>query len=321
VSQQQNANKLRQGLQREDLFTVVSELFMTDTARYADIILPAALQGEQYDLQVTWGHLYVMLNQPAIGLPGECAPNVEMFRRLAKTMGFDDDYWSMSDDELLRRMYDWNAPAMQGITLEKLKEVGWMRLNVGLPGERAPHAEGNFKTPSGKCEFKASAAANGNFIVPVWRNGYTEMQSGEPVDAVPNFIPPIEAGANGDLSRRFPLALVSPKPHAFLNSQYANEPMQQRHMGEPYVVVHPKDAMARNIRQGDYVRVFNDRGSFEGRAEVSEDVFEGLAMSPLGYWPNLTRNGSAVNSTTSSRHCNLGGAGTQSDNRVEIARI
>lgn len=321
VSQQQNANKLRQGLEREDLFTVVSELFMTDSARYADIILPAALQAEQYDLQVTWGHLYVMLNQPAIGLPGECVPNVEMFRRLAKTMGFDDDYWSMSDDELLRRMYDWDAPAMQGITLEKLKELGWMRLNVGLPDARAPHAEGNFKTPSGKCEFKASAAANGNFIVPVWRNGYTEMQSGDPVDPVPNFIPPIEAGANGELSRRYPLALISPKPHAFLNSQYANEPMQQRHMGEPYVVVHPKDAMARNIRQGDYVRVFNDRGSFEGRAEVSEDVFEGLAMSPLGYWPNLTRNGSAVNSTTSSRHCNLGGAGTQSDNRVEIARI
>lgn len=321
VSQQQNANKLRQGLEREDLFTVVSELFMTDSARYADIILPAALQAEQYDLQVTWGHLYVMLNQPAIGLPGECVPNVEMFRRLAKTMGFDDDYWSMSDDELLRRMYDWDAPAMQGITLEKLKELGWMRLNVGLPDARAPHAEGNFKTPSGKCEFKASAAANGNFIVPVWRNGYTEMQSGDPVDPVPNFIPPIEAGANGELSRRYPLALISPKPHAFLNSQYANEPMQQRHMGEPYVVVHPKDATARNIRQGDYVRVFNDRGSFEGRAEVSEDVFEGLAMSPLGYWPNLTRNGSAVNSTTSSRHCNLGGAGTQSDNRVEIARI
>jgi anaerobic selenocysteine-containing dehydrogenase len=311
VSQQQNANKVREGLMREDLFTVVSELFMTDTARYADIILPAALQAEQYDLQVTWGHLYVMLNQPAIDLPGECVPNVEMFRRLAKTMGFDDDYWSMSDDELLTRMYDWSAPAMQGITLEKLKEVGWMRLNVGLPGMRAPHAEGNFKTPSGKCEF----------IVPVWRNGYTEMQSGAPVDPVPNFIPPVEAGANGDLSRRFPLALISPKPHAFLNSQYANEPLQQRRQGEQFVVIHPKDARARNIADGDYVRVFNDRGAFEGRAEVSEDVFEGLAMSPLGYWPNLTRNGSAVNSTTSSGHCNLGGAGTQSDNRVEIARI
>ena len=182
VSQQQNANKLIQGLKREDLFTVVSEIFMTDTARYADIILPATLQAEQYDLAVTWGHLYVMLNQPAISPPGECVPNVEMFRRLARTMGFDDDYWKMSDDELLMKMYDRNAPAMQGITLEKLKDVGWMRLNVGAPGERTPHAEGNFKTPSGKCEFKASAAANGNFIVPVWRNGYNEMQPGDPVD-------------------------------------------------------------------------------------------------------------------------------------------
>jgi anaerobic selenocysteine-containing dehydrogenase len=315
VSQQQNANRIVEGLKREDLFTVVSELFMTDTARYADIILPSTLQGEQYDLQVTWGHLYVMLNQPAIPAPGECVPNVEMFRRLAKTMGFDDDYWSMSDDELLMNMYDWNAPALQGITLEQLKEKGWMRLNVGLPHERAPHAQGNFKTPSGKCEFKSGAAAIGNFVVPVWRNGYTEMQSGEPVDPVPNYIPPAEGG------ERFPLNLLSPKPHAFLNSQYANEPMQQRRMGEPFVLIHPKDAMARNIRPGDYVRVWNERGTFEGRAEISEDVMEGLAMSPLGYWPNLTRNGSAVNSTTSSRHSNLGGAGTQSDNRVEIARI
>ena len=166
VSQQQNANKLIQGLKREDLFTVVSEIFLTDTARYADIILPAALQGEQYDLAVTWGHLYVMLNQPAISPPGECVANIDMFRRLAKTMGFNDDYWSMSDDELLMKMYDWNAPAMKGITLDKLKDVGWMRLNVGAPGERAPHAEGNFKTPSGKCEFKASAAANGNSSCP-----------------------------------------------------------------------------------------------------------------------------------------------------------
>jgi anaerobic selenocysteine-containing dehydrogenase len=92
-------------------------------------------------------------------------------------------------------------------------------------------------------------------------------------------------------------------------------------MGEQRVMIHPKDAAARSIRDGDYVRVFNDRGAFEGRAELSDDVMEGLAMANLGYWPSLTRNGSAVNATTSSRHCNLGGAGTQSDNRVEIARI
>jgi len=321
VSQQQNANKLIQGLSREDLFTIVSELCMTDTARYADIILPATLQAEQYDLAVTWGHLYVMLNQPAISPPGECVPNVEMFRRLAKTMGFDDDYWKMRDDGLLMKMYDWNAPALQGITLEKLKEVGWMRLNVGAPGQRAPHAEGNFKTPSGKCEFKASAAANGNFIVPVWRNGYNEMQPGDPVDPVPDYIPPVEvSGADAALAKRYPINLISPKPHAFLNSQYANEPVQQRRQGEQTVVVHPNDAAVRNIKNGDYIRVFNDRGSFQGKAELSTDVQEGLAVANLGYWPGLSRSGSAVNATTSSSHCNLGGAGCQSDNRVEIAR-
>jgi len=159
-----------QGLQREDLFTVVSELFITDTARYADLLLPAAMQGEQYDLMVTWGHLYMMLNQPAIPAPGECIPNVELFRHLAKTMGFTDSYWDMTDDEMLLDFYDWSAPALAGITLDLLKERGYMRLNVGDPDKRAPHAEGNFKTPSGKCEFKSSVTAN--FVVPVWRSMY-----------------------------------------------------------------------------------------------------------------------------------------------------
>ncbi|MGH8503700.1 MAG: molybdopterin-containing oxidoreductase family protein [Gammaproteobacteria bacterium] len=319
VSQQQNANKLIEGLKREDLFTVVSELFVTDTARYADIILPASLQGEQYDLQVTWGHLYVMLNQPAIEPPGECVPNIDMFRRLAKTMGFDDEYWDLTDDEWLSQAYDWNSPAMKGITLEKLKNVGWMRLNVGEPDKRAPHAKGNFKTPSGKCEFKASAAANGNFVVPVWRSGYNEMQPGDPVDPVPDYIPPVET-ADETLAKRYPISLVSPKPHAFLNSQYANEPVQQRRQGEQVVVIHSSDAARRNIKTGDYVRVFNDRGSFEGKAEVSDDVLEGLAAANLGYWLSFNRSGSAVNATTSSVHCNLGGAGSQADNRVEIAK-
>ena len=182
-----------QGLQREDLFTVVSELFITDTARYADIMLPATMQGEQYDLMVTWGHLYMMLNQPAIPAPGECIPNVELFRRLAKTMGFDDAYWDMTDDEMLLDFYDWDSPQLQGITLELLKERGFMRLNVGDPDKRAPHAEGNFKTPSGKCEFKSSAAANGNFVVPVWRSMYEGMQPGEPIDPLPDYIPPYKS--------------------------------------------------------------------------------------------------------------------------------
>jgi anaerobic selenocysteine-containing dehydrogenase len=321
ISQAPNASQIVEGLKRDDLFTVVSELFLTDTARYADILLPATMQAEQYDLMVTWGHLYVMLNQPAIPAPGECVPNIELFRRLAKTMGFDDEYWSFSDDEMLMRCYDWASPQMQGITLDLLKEKGYMRLNVGLPDKRAPHAEGGFKTPSGKCEFKSSMAANGDFVVPVWRSGYEAMQPGTPVDPVPNYIPSQEApAANPTLAGRYPLNMVSPKPHAFLNTQYGNEPLQQRRQGEQLIVINPSDAAKRQIEHGTYVRVFNDRGSFEARAELSEDVMIGLLMTNVGHWPGHNRTGTAVNSTTPPRHANLGKAGTYSDNLVEVAR-
>jgi anaerobic selenocysteine-containing dehydrogenase len=321
VSQAPCAGKIVEGLKRDDLFTVVSELFITDTAKYADILLPATMQAEQYDLMVTWGHLYVMLNQPAIPAPGECVPNIELFRRLAKTMGFDDEYWSLSEDEMLMRCYDWSAPQMQGITLDLLKEKGYMRLNVGAPDKRAPHAQGNFKTPSGKCEFESSMAANGDFVVSVWRSGYEAMQPGTPVEPVPDYIPSSEAPvASPALAARYPLNMVSPKPHAFLNTQYANEPVQQRRQGEQLIVIHPSDAAARDIVHGSYVRVFNDRGSFEARAELSEDVMAGLLVTNVGHWPGLNRTGTAVNSTTPPRHANLGKAGTFSDNLVEVAR-
>ena len=317
VSQAPHASQVVRGLMREDLFTVASDLFVTDTAKYADILLPAAMQAEQYDLMVTWGHLYMMLNQPAIDPPGECVANIEMFRRLAQAMGFDDEYWSLPLDEMLRRSYDWDAPALQGITLEQLKERGWMRLNVGTPDVRRPHAEGQFKTPSGKCEFAASAAAGGDFVVPVWRSGYEGMQPGTPVDPVPNYIPSAETTQPTE-GGRYPLSLVSPKPHAFLNTQYGNEPTQQRRQGEQVVVIHPADAQARRIMSGSYVQVFNDRGGFAARAELSEDVPAGLMMTNVGHWPGLNRTGTAVNSTTAPRHANLGKAGVYSDNRVDV---
>lgn len=321
VSQAPSQAKIVAGLLREDLFTVVSELFVTDTARYADILLPATMQAEQYDLMVTWGHLYMMINEPAIPRPGECVPNVELFRRLAKTMGFTDAYWDMTDDEMLQAFYDWDSPQLKGITLAQIKEDGYRRLNVGDPDKRVPHAQGNFKTPSGKCEFKASAAENGNFVVPVWRSMYEAMQPGEPVDPVPDYIPPFEAPESApNLAGRYPLNMVSPKPHAFLNTQYANERVQQRRQGEQTVLVHPRDAAARDIRGGDYVRVFNDRGSFEGRAELSEDVMPGLVLANVGYWPSLNRGGTSVNAISADKHSSLGQAGTYSDNLVEVAR-
>ena len=322
VSQAPNTSELVRGLKREDLFTVASELFITDTAKYADILLPAAMQGEQYDIMVTWGHLYLEMNMPAIKPRGECLPNIDMFRRLAKTMGFDDDYWDMSDDEWLTKAYDWDAPALQGITLDILKQDGWKRLNVGLPHERAPHAEGNFKTPSGKCEFASSMAAGGNMVLEVWRSGYAGMQVGGYVDPVPNYIPPHdEIDDDGVDTGRFPLRMISPKPHAFLNTQYGNEKMQQGHQGEQRIMISAADAESRSIADGSYVRVFNDRGTFEALALVSADVEAGLMVTNVGHWPGLNRTGTAVNSTTPQRHANLGQAGAYSDNCVQVEPV
>jgi anaerobic selenocysteine-containing dehydrogenase len=308
------------GLLRDDLFTVVSDHFINDTAKFADLVLPATMQAEQLDIMVTWGHLYVSLNQPAIPVPGECVPNVELFRRLAKTMGFDDDYWDRTDEQMLIDFHDWDAPAMQGITWEKLKGVGYMRLNVGAPDTRAPHAEGNFPTPSGKCEFKSSLAEDGIFVVPVWRSMYEAMQPGGYVDPLPDYVPPFESPhSNPELAKRFPLNIVSPKPHAFLNSQYGNAADKQRAQGEQLVFLHPADAAARGIGQGEIVRVFNDRGEFRGPAHLENSLMPGLIMANVGHWQNKS-SGSTVNSITLDHHNELGNAGVYSDNLVEVAK-
>jgi anaerobic selenocysteine-containing dehydrogenase len=269
---------------------------------------------------VTWGHLYLMLNMPAIPAPGECVPNVELFRRLAKTMGFTDDYWDRTDEEMLRDFYDWDAPALKGITYDLLKERGYMRLNVGTPDQRAPHAEGNFPTPSGKCEFKSSLAEKGNFVIPVWRSMYDGFQPNDPVDPVPDYIPPFESPASSpDLAQRYPLSIISPKPHAFLNTQYANETAKQHRQGQQKVFMHPGDAAARAIRSGDLVRVFNERGSFEAPAELTTDLIPGLVMANVGYWLNANRSETAVNSISSDTSAEMGNAGSYFDNLVEVA--
>jgi anaerobic selenocysteine-containing dehydrogenase len=321
VSQGPAQAKTMQGLMREDLFTVVSDHFINDTAKFADLVLPATMQAEQLDIMVTWGHLYISLNQPAIEPPGECVPNSELFRRLARTMGFDDDYWDRTDEEMLIDFHDWDAPALQGITFEKLKEVGWMRLNVGTPEERAPHAYGNFPTPSGKCEFRSSLAEGGNFVVPVWRSMYEGMQDGGYVDPVPDYLPPFESpGSNPELAKKYPLNIVSPKPHAFLNSQYGNAADKQAAQGSQTVFIHPADAAERDIIEGEVVRVFNDRGTFCGPAVLHEALMPGLIMANVGHWQSKS-SGSTVNSITADRHSTLGNAGVYSDNLVDVEKI
>jgi anaerobic selenocysteine-containing dehydrogenase len=311
--------KLVSGLSREDLFTVVSEQFLTDTADFADIVLPATTQLEQDDIMFSWGHLFVTYNQRAIDPIGEAVPNTELFRRLAARMGFDEPLFSRTDDELIAEAFDWSHPHMAGITVDSLKEQGWQRLSVPPPDEYAPHAEGNFPTPSGKVEFVSSAAAGGNFVVPLFRQGSNDHQPGQPVDPLPHYIPPREsAHTNPELAARYPLNLLTPKSHAYLNSSFGHQAFQRQVQKEPNVIIHPDDATERGIHDGAAVRVFNDRGEFVVLAKLDDAVLPGVVVSSLGGWrkhSKATATLAAVNSTT---FADLGNAPTFSDTLVQV---
>ena len=314
--------KIIQGLAREDLFTVVSEHFVTDTARYADIVLPATTQMEQYDIMFSWGHFYLSLNQRAIAPRGEAVPNTELFRRLAAAMGLDDPFFKRSDEEMAVESLDWSSPALAGITMEQLERNGYARLKVGTPDTYAPHAQGNFPTPSGKVELKASMAAGGNFVLPLFRQGSNEFQDGTAVDPLPTYIPPQESSdTNKTLAAKYPLNILTPKNHAFLNSGYANIARQLGHAGEQYVMIHPSDARARGISEGEWIEVFNDRGRFQAEAQVSDEVRPGVIVSPLGYWASVSPGGRSANVVNASRYADLGRGPTFSDTLVEVRRV
>ena len=315
-------DKILRGLAREDLFTVVSEHFITDTARYADIVLPATTQLEQFDLMFSWGHLYLTLNEPAVEPLGDAVPNTELFRRLAAAMGFDDPFWKRSDEEMAVDALDWSSPVLEGIDLAGLRQTGFARLKVGSPDEFVPHREGNFPTPSGKLEFKSSMAAVGNMVLPLFRQGYAAMQSGEALDPLPNYIPRNESpDTNPALAARYPLSMVSPKSHALLNSSFGNLRTQMRHAGEQMVMIHPADAGSRGIPDGGQVRVFNDRGDFHAVARVTDDARPGVVVAPMGYWAKGSRNGYTVNAINPPAFADYGNAPTFSDTLVEVAGV
>lgn len=312
-------DRLIAGLQREDLFTVVSEQFMTDTADYADIVLPATTQLEQDDIMFSWGHLFVTYNHQSIEPIGEAVPNTEMFRRLAAAMGFDDPVFRRTDQEMIAEAFDWSHPNMEGITVESLKEKGWQRLNVPSPDEYSPHAEGNFPTASGKVEFVASAAAGGNFVVPLFRQGSNDHQPGQPVDALPHYIPPREsAHTNPELAARFPLNLLTPKSHAYINSSFGSQAFHRQAQKEPNVIIHPDDAEARGIADGAPVRIFNERGEFVVLAKIDDSVLPGVVVSSMGGWRKHSKAGQTLASVNPTEFADLGNAPTFSDTLVEV---
>ncbi|MFT4585462.1 MAG: anaerobic selenocysteine-containing dehydrogenase [Gammaproteobacteria bacterium] len=319
VTQAPESGKVIEGLLRDDLFFVCAEHFITDTAAYADILLPAAMGAEMEDIIIAWGHNYITYNEKCIEPPGEALPNREIFRRLAAHMGFTDEEFTWTDGECLERFVDWDSPVCQGLTLELLRNKGYQRLDVGDPNDRAPHRHGDFPTPSGKCEFRSSIASGGNFVAGPFRQMYEQMQGGEFVDPLPDYVPPRESPAtNPELAKRYPLNMISPKSHAFLNSCYANAERKIKAQGEQFVLLSATDAGSRNIHDGDVVTVFNDRGSFDGDARVTEDVNPGIIVTTLGYWAQFNRG--TVNNISSAEFADLGHAPSFSDNLVEVRK-
>lgn len=294
--------RVLEGLRRADLFTVVHELFMTDTTDYADIVLPATSQLEHFDLHKAYGHLYLTINERAIPPLHEAKCNSEVFRLLAVRLGFEEECFRETDEEIARVALRSEHPALAGLTLEAVRERGWMRLNV--PESYAPFAEGNFPTPSGKCElYSATVEALG-------------------LDGVPDFIPPQESRQSApELAARFPLALISPAAHAFLNSSFANLPKQLRQELRPFVEINPEDAAARGIETGMRVRAYNERGSCELSAVVTTRARSGVVVSPSVWWNKLSPDGKNINQLTSQTLTDMGGGATFYDALVEIERL
>ncbi len=294
-----DSKKVIDGFKREDLFTVVHEIFQTDTADYADILLPATTQLEQFDIHKSYGHLYVMANNPAIAPLGEAKPNTEVFRLLARKMGFTEACFNDSDEEIAAQAFDFSDRKMKDVNLADLKKNGWMRLNV--PSTYAPFAQGNFPTKSGKCEF------------------YSETLQKQGLDPLPDYIAPIESQQTApELAKKYPLQVISPPAHNFLNSSFANLPSFLKLAKEPYLDIHPDDAGVRGIKDGDMVSIFNERGRFSARARVTRKARNGVVVALSIWWKKLTRDGCNANDVTSQALTDFGAAATFYDALVEV---
>src|SRR3954452_4246089 len=267
---------------------------MTDTARHADVVLPATTQLEHLDAVFSWGHHYVTVNLPAIAPVGEARPNTEIFRLLAERLGLDDPCFRQTDEEMLEELF---ADAPGGVTLRALSERGWVKIDLGQGP--APHAAGAFGTPDGRFAFRTAAF------------------DAEGIDPLPHYEPPAEV-ADASLAERFPLALLTPKTHLFLNSTFPNQRRQAAAQPQPFVAVNPADAGRRGIADGDIVRVFNDRGAFRATARVTEDARPGVAVAPMGWWNRSWAGEASCQATTSQRLTTIARAPTFNDNRVEI---
>jgi anaerobic selenocysteine-containing dehydrogenase len=283
-----------QGFAREDLFTVVLEHFQTDTADYADYVLPATTQLEHWDIHASYGHTDILLNRPAIAPMGECKTNTDIFRALAKRMGFNESCFEEDDESLCRSAFN----ATQD--MDELFAQGFTHLKSAdghtLPD--APFAEGGFPSPSGKCEF------------------YSQRLADMGQDGLPDYIANYEVPqANAE----FPLAMISPPARNFLNSSFVNLQSLRDIETEPVLEMHPEDAQTRGIQDGDVIRVFNQRGTYHCKAQLNNRARPGVVNGLGIWWRKLGLNGTNVNELTSQNLTDIGRAPVFYDCCVEVA--
>ncbi len=295
-----DSSQVVKGFQREDLYTIVLEHFKTDTADYADILLPATTQLEHSDIHASYGHLDIMINNQAIKPIGECKSNSEIFRRLASKMGFTDKCFQDSDNDIASEAFDKSHKSVQNFNFKEIKRKGWMKLDV----PKAPFKNGGFFTPSGKCEF------------------YSEKMKLNGYDPLPSYIPPYESKLTSpDLAKKYPLSMISPPQRNFLNTTFVNVKSLRNIDGEPNIEIHPEDAKKRNIKNGDYVKVFNDRGFIILKANITPKVRLGLVVALSIWWKKLTLDKKNANELTSQRLTDMGRGPTFYDTLVEIIKI
>ena len=293
VASNPESGKVRRALTRADLFTVVIEQMPTDTVDYADIVLPSTMQTEHLDVHDGYGNMYLAWNEPAVEPPGECLPHTEIFRRLARAMGLEEPALYDDDLTLARTLVESGDPTLAGVTVERLRREGWVRL--GHPHPQVPFESG-FPTPSGKLEL------------------YSERAGAAGHDPLAGYTPPAEAAAPG--SDR--LALIAAASHWFLNSTFANGAHHVRRAGEPAVALHPSDAAARGLVAGERVRIGHERGSFEALLAIGEAARPGVVATTKGYWPKLLAGGVNINEATEERDADLGGGAVFHDCSVWV---
>jgi anaerobic selenocysteine-containing dehydrogenase len=282
-----DSGKVVRGFAREDLFTVVMEQFQTDTADYADYLLPATTQLEHWDIHGAYGHTDVVLNRPAIAPVGQARTNTQVFRELAARMGFEDPCFHDSDETLCRLAFG------DHVDFERLLETGF----ASLPVPDAPFAEGHFPTASGRCEF------------------FSERLARQGLDGLPDHVPNYEPAGS---SSRYPLAMISPPARNFLNSTFVNVQSLRDIEGEPLLEMHAGDAAVRGLADGQVVRVFNDRGEYRCKARISPRARPGVVNGLGIWWRKLGLDGTNVNQLTSQRLTDLGRAPVFYDCLVEV---